>query len=60
VIRRLENDTRIRAVLLPGPSGRYTVDGVPNHDRAPLVWQYIQQNFAPDFEEGDVVMWRRK
>ena len=60
VIGRLENDMRIRAVLLPGPSGRYTVDGVPNQERAPLVWQYVQANFAPDFAEGDVVMWRRK
>ena len=60
VIRRIENDPRVRAVLLPGPSGRYTVDGVPNQERAPLVWEYIQANFEPDFEEGDVVMWRRK
>lgn len=60
IIRRLETDPRIRAVLVPGPSGRYTVDGVPNQERAPLVWQYVQTHFAPDFEEGDVVMWRRK
>lgn len=60
VIRRLDADPRIRAVLLPGPSGRYMVDGVPNSERAPLVWHYIQQHFVPDFEEGDVVMWRRK
>lgn len=60
VIRRLESDPRIRAVLLPGPSGRYMVDRVSNAERAPLVWQYVQDHFAPDFEEGDVVMWRRK
>ena len=60
VIERLETDMRIRAVLVPGYTGRYTVDGVPNQERAPLVWQYVQANFEPDFEEGDVVMWRRK
>jgi hypothetical protein len=60
VIRRLESDPRIRAVLLPGPRGHYTVDGIPNAQRAPLVWQYIQDHFTPDFEEGEVVMWRRK
>lgn len=60
IIRRLETDFRIRAVLLPGPTGRYTVDGVSNTDRAPLVWQYVQKHFAEDFVEGDVVMWRRK
>jgi hypothetical protein len=60
VIQRLENDPRIRAVLLPGPSHRYIVDTIPNQERAPLVWQYIEAHFEPDFEEGDVVIWRRK
>jgi hypothetical protein len=60
VISRLENDRRIRAVLVPGFTDRYTVDGVPNQQRVPLVWQYIQVHFELDFEEGDVVMWRRK
>lgn len=60
VIRRLESDPRIRAVLLPGRDWRYNVDGVFNHERAPLVWQHIETHFAPDFEEGNVVMWRRK
>jgi hypothetical protein len=60
VIRSLESDPRIRAVLIPGPSGQYNVDHVPNQERVPLVWQYVQANFVPDFAEGDVVMWRRK
>ena len=60
IIRRLDTDPRIRAVLLPGPGGSYTVDRVPNEERVPLVWQYVQTHFAPDFEEGEVVMWRRK
>ena len=60
IIRRLETDLRIRAVLLPGPTGRYTVDGVANIERAPLVWRYVQEHFAEDFVEGDVVIWRRK
>ena len=60
VIRRLESDPRIRAVLLTGPTGHYTVDAVPNSERAPLVWQYVQTHFVEDFREGDVVIWRRK
>lgn len=60
VIARIENNPRVRAVLLPGPSGRYTVDGIINPARAPLVWDYIQTHFEPDFAEGDVVFWRRK
>ena len=60
VIRRLETDPRIRAVLIPGPTGHYMVDAVPNQERAPLVWEYVQTHFVEDFREGDVVMWRRK
>lgn len=60
VIRRIESNSKIRAALVPAsPQGRFTVDGVPNADRAPLVWQYLQANFHPDFAEGDVVFWRR-
>jgi hypothetical protein len=60
IIRRIESNPKIRAALIPAsPHGRFTVDGVPNAERAPLVWQYLQANFHPDFAEGDVVFWRR-
>jgi hypothetical protein len=61
VIRRIEENPKVKAVLVPAtPAGRFTIDGVPNADRAPLVWQYLQQRFQPDFAEGDVVFWRRR
>jgi hypothetical protein len=60
VIRRIESNPKIRAALVPAhPQAPYAVDGIPNATRAPLVWEYLQQNFHPDFEEGDVVFWRR-
>lgn len=60
VIRRIEANPKIRAVLVAGtPHGRFTVD-IPNSWRAPLVHQYILDHFEPDFEEGEVVFWRRK
>ncbi|MFP5246571.1 MAG: hypothetical protein ACLGH0_07740, partial [Thermoanaerobaculia bacterium] len=60
VIRRIETNPKVRAVLVPAtPLGRFTIDGVPNADRAPLVWQYLQTHFHPDFQEGEVVFWRR-
>jgi hypothetical protein len=60
VIRRLEANRRVQAVLLPRhPHARFTVDGVPNAERAPLVWAWVQANFHHDFEEGEVVFWRR-
>lgn len=59
VISVLESNPKIRAVLVPGPVGAYPVDGIPNRERAPLVWEYIERNFRPDFAEGDVVFWRR-
>ncbi len=61
VIRRIESNPKIRAALVPAsPQGRFSVDGIPNADRAPLVWQYLQTNFEPDFQEGDVVFWKRR
>lgn len=60
VIRRIESNPKIRAALVPAsPRGRFNVDAIPNADRAPLVWQYLKANFHPDFEEGEVVFWRR-
>ena len=58
VIAALERNPHVRAALVP-PGGD-AVDGVPSYDRAPLVWQYLQAHFTPDFEEGEVVFWRRK
>jgi xanthosine utilization system XapX-like protein len=61
VIAALESNPRVRAVLVPRhPTARFAVDGIPNAQRAPLVWQYVEQHFEPDFEEGDVVFWRRR
>jgi len=60
VIRRIEENPKIRAVLMTrGPGGRIIVD-VPNAWRAPLVQHYIETHFEPDFEEGEIVFWRRK
>ena len=58
VIAMLEANPKIRAALVP--PGGIDVDGVPNEVRAPLVWQYLQQHFVPDFQEGQVTFWRRK
>src|SRR5207244_10927056 len=59
VIARIEQYPTIRAALVPPSADSPDVDGVPNAVRAPLVWQYLQQHFTPDFQEGDVVFWRR-
>jgi hypothetical protein len=60
VIRILETNPKIRAVLVTRtPAGRNIVD-VPNAWRAPLVQQYIETHFEPDFEEGEIAFWRRK
>ena len=60
VIRRLEANPNVRAALIPHhPQGRFTIDHVPNAERAPLVWAWLQENFHSDFEEGEVVFWRR-
>jgi len=60
VIRRIESNPKIRAVLVTHtPGGRIIVD-IPNAWRAPLVQQYLETHFEPDFEEGEIAFWRRK
>lgn len=60
VIAALERNRRVRAVLISFPTNALTIDGVPNRDRAPLVWQYVQAHFQPAFEENGVVFWTRR
>jgi len=60
VIRRIEQNPRIRFALMPSEPDNTTVDGVPNRVRAPLVYEYLRQHFTPDYEEGGVNFWRRK
>ncbi|HUK37281.1 MAG TPA: hypothetical protein VLV86_25370 [Vicinamibacterales bacterium] len=60
VINRLRGNPHVRAALIPRHDDvSVTVDEVPNEVRAPVVWQYLQENFRPDFAEGDVIFWRR-
>jgi hypothetical protein len=58
VIRILESNPNVRAVLMR--EGDWSIDWVPNAQRAPLVHQYLLEHFEPDFEEGHVTFWRRK
>ncbi|HEX7150662.1 MAG TPA: hypothetical protein VF618_04170 [Thermoanaerobaculia bacterium] len=61
VIAALERQPHVRAALVPPKENdRTRVDGVPNQMRAPLVWQWLEQNFTPEVQEGEVVIWRRK
>jgi hypothetical protein len=59
VIARIEGNPRIRFAIVPAAHDDTAVDGVPNATRAPLVRQYLQQHFTPDYEEAGVVFWRR-
>ena len=60
VIAILERDRRIEAVLISFPGDFSNIDGVSNRDRAPLVWKFIETNFAPSFDEAGVEFWRRR
>jgi len=60
VINRIEHNPRIRFALMPSDPDTTTVDAIPNRVRAPLVFAYLQEHFAPDYEEGGVNFWRRK
>lgn len=60
VIQRLEQQHEVTYALIPASYDRYEMDGVPNRDRAPLVWAYLQQHFHPAFEQGAVIVWKRQ
>jgi hypothetical protein len=60
VIRALRDNPKVKAALMPSVYGGQAVDNVPNERRAPLVYQWLQENFEPHVQEGDVVIWRRK
>ena len=61
VVDRLERDRSVRAALMSlSIDSINSIDGIPNAERAPLVWRYLQENFEPAFDENGVVFWRRK
>lgn len=66
VIARLEANQRVVAALMPMSANEGAVDKggavdhVPNATRAPLVWNYLQEHFRPDYQEGNILFWRRK
>jgi hypothetical protein len=59
VIAALERNPHVKAALVPKPGDGTGVDNVSNDVRAPLVWEYVRTHFHADFEEGNVVFWRR-
>ncbi len=59
VIASLER-RRVAAALIVFPSALSNVDDVPNRERAPLVWQYLQTHYTPALDENGVVFWRRR
>jgi hypothetical protein len=60
VIARLEHDPTVRYALVPVSDRDAMIDGIPNTARAPLVWQYVQEHFAPAFDDGDVRILKRQ
>jgi hypothetical protein len=60
VIARLQANPRVRAAIVAAVPGGSAIDGIPNEERAPLVWQYLQTHFEPAFTEGEIAIWRRK
>jgi hypothetical protein len=60
VIARIEGNPRVRAALVPKGMDDQTGVDIPNQLRAPLVWKYLQDHFRPDYEDDNIVFWRRK
>lgn len=61
VIARLQGDLSVRAALVSFPLRNHeAIDDIPNRVRAPLVWNYLQENFRPAYKEDGVEVWLRK
>lgn len=60
VIAAIARNKRVKAVLIRTGLNTDWVDGVPNDQRAPLVFQYILKEFQPAFKENGVEFWTRK
>jgi hypothetical protein len=60
VIRRLERNSHVVAALVAMPGQDTNIDGIRNGERAPLIRQYLETYFRPDYDDGHVVIWRRK
>ena len=59
VIAMIDRNPHVRAALVPKSSAD-GLDNVANEVRAPLVWQYLQTHFVPQYEENGMVWWHRK
>jgi len=59
VIERIGHNPHIRAALIMFPGSVQNVDGIPNAERAPKVWAFLQKNFTPVFNQDGVVFWNR-
>ncbi len=59
VIRALERNLRVRAVLWRTGLVTDSIDKIPNSTRAPLVAAYIRREFHPSFSRGGVEFWER-
>ena len=59
VIAAIDRNPHVRAALVPKSAGD-GLDGVANELRAPLVWQYLQTHFTPQYDENGMVWWHRK
>lgn len=59
VIAALERNREVRYALVPVSERDAAIDGVPNTIRAPLVWAYVRQHFAPVYDDGDVAIRKR-
>jgi hypothetical protein len=59
VIRALEGNRRIRAVLIRTGLSSDAIDGIPNAQRAPLVFRYVSRAFHVGFSKDGVEFWVR-
>ena len=59
VIAAVSRNSSVKAVLMRTGRNSDAIDGIPNDQRAPLVFQYIAKEFHPAFSKDGVEFWIR-
>jgi hypothetical protein len=59
VITAIDRNQRVKAVLMRTGRSSDAIDGIPNHQRAPRVFQYLRGHFRPAFSKDGVEFWLR-
>lgn len=57
VIRRVLRAPEVKWLIVR--FGQSTIDGIPNEERVPVLAEWLNRNFQPWYDDGQIVIWKR-